>query len=72
MATAELRIIAVPLEGEVKPGNSLAEKLLQALKLKSLSLAGGDILVVKHKIVSKAESQLVRLDTIRPSADSRA
>ena len=72
MATAELRIIAVPLEGEVKPGNSLAEKLFQALKLQRLSLAEGDILVVKHKIVSKAESQLVQLDTIRPSAESRA
>lgn len=72
MLAAELRVIPVPLEGEVKPGNSLVEKLLQALKLQRLALAQGDILVVKHKIVSKAESQLVRLDTIRPSAESRA
>ena len=72
MPPSELRVIGVPLEGEVKPGNSLAEKLLQALKLQKLSLAEGDVLVVKHKIVSKAESQLVRLDTIRPSAESRA
>lgn len=72
MATAELRVIPVPVAGEIKPGDSLIEKLVQAIVRKRLSLAKGDILVVKHKIVSKAEGQLVRLDTIRPSAESRA
>ena len=72
MPAAELRVIAVPLDGDVKPGDSLVDKLLRALKLQKVSLAHGDILVVKHKIVSKAESQLVRLDTIRPSRESRA
>ena len=72
MPATELRLIPVPLEGEVKAGNSLAEKLLQAVKLRRLALTQGDILVVKHKIVSKAEGQLVRLDTIRPSPESRA
>ena len=32
----------------------------------------GDILVIKHKIVSKAEGQLVELAKIKPSAASRA
>jgi coenzyme F420-0:L-glutamate ligase/coenzyme F420-1:gamma-L-glutamate ligase len=59
------------VSGEIKPGDALVEKLLQALKKKRLSLAKGDILVVKHKVVSKAEGQLVRLDTIEPSARSR-
>jgi coenzyme F420-0:L-glutamate ligase/coenzyme F420-1:gamma-L-glutamate ligase len=71
MSTEELRIIPVRVSGEIKPGDSLVEKLLQALKKKRLSLARGDVLVVKHKIVSKAEGQLVRLDTIAPSARSR-
>jgi coenzyme F420-0:L-glutamate ligase/coenzyme F420-1:gamma-L-glutamate ligase len=71
MPAAELRVIAVPVAGEIKPGDSLVEKLLQALKRQRLTLARGDILIVKHKIVSKAERQLVRLDTIRPSASSR-
>jgi coenzyme F420-0:L-glutamate ligase / coenzyme F420-1:gamma-L-glutamate ligase len=68
---AELRAIPVTLAGEVKPGDSLAEKLLHALHRKRLSLAKGDILVVKHKVVSKAEGRLVHLDTIKPSAESR-
>jgi coenzyme F420-0:L-glutamate ligase/coenzyme F420-1:gamma-L-glutamate ligase len=69
---AELRVIAIPLDGEVKPGDSLVDKLLRALKLQKLTLQVGDILVVKHKIISKAEGQLVRLDTIRPSAGSQS
>jgi coenzyme F420-0:L-glutamate ligase/coenzyme F420-1:gamma-L-glutamate ligase len=36
-----------------------------------MSLGRGDIVVVKHKIVSKAEGRLVRLDTVKPSAASR-
>jgi coenzyme F420-0:L-glutamate ligase/coenzyme F420-1:gamma-L-glutamate ligase len=68
----ELRIIPVPFPDEVRPGDDIAEKLLQALKPQSLSLTVGDILVVKHKIVSKAEGQLVALDSIKPSAQSRA
>jgi coenzyme F420-0:L-glutamate ligase/coenzyme F420-1:gamma-L-glutamate ligase len=71
MPTGELRVIAVPVAGEIKAGNSLTEKLLEALKRRRLALTAGDILVVKHKIVSKAEGQFVRLDTIQPSADSR-
>lgn len=68
----ELRIIPVPLSGEVRPGDSLADKFLDALIRRRASLQNGDILVVKHKIVSKAEGQLIRLDTIQASARSRA
>ena len=38
----------------------------------SLGLQAGDILVVKHKIVSKSEGRLVDLATMRPSAESIA
>src|SRR5882762_961865 len=65
-------VIPVRIAGEIRTGESLADELLQALKRERLSLAKGDILVVKHKVVSKAEGQLVRLDTIKPSAASRA
>src|SRR5437588_2195662 len=68
----ELRIIPLPLSGDVRPGDSLVDKFLNALKRRRMSLAKGDILVVKHKIVSKAEGQLIRLDTIKASARSRA
>jgi coenzyme F420-0:L-glutamate ligase / coenzyme F420-1:gamma-L-glutamate ligase len=67
----DLRIIPLELDSEIRPGDSLTEKLLQAFKKQRLSLTKGDILIVKHKIVSKAEGQIVRLDTIKPSATSR-
>src|SRR5580658_9589737 len=71
-ATAQLCILPIPLAGEARPGDSLADKLLQALKHLNLSLQKGDILIVKHKIVSKAEGQTVALERIKPSAASRA
>jgi coenzyme F420-0:L-glutamate ligase/coenzyme F420-1:gamma-L-glutamate ligase len=67
-----LQIVPVPLSEEIRPGDSLLQKLLEALRSAGLSLKAGDILMVKHKIVSKAEGQLVELDQIKPSAGSRA
>src|ERR1700682_2030096 len=71
-APAELRLIPIPSSEEIKPGNPLAETLLTSLRQHGLSLEPGDILVVKHKIVSKSEGRLVDLATIHPSADSVA
>jgi coenzyme F420-0:L-glutamate ligase / coenzyme F420-1:gamma-L-glutamate ligase len=69
--SAELRIIPLPFEADVKPADSLPKLLLDALKNQNQRLLPGDILIVKHKIVSKAEGQLVDLETIAPSAASR-
>jgi coenzyme F420-0:L-glutamate ligase/coenzyme F420-1:gamma-L-glutamate ligase len=66
---SELRIIPIRIVGEVRPGASISELLLDALKRDKLR--PGDILVIKHKIVSKAEGQLVELNTIKPSTPSR-
>jgi coenzyme F420-0:L-glutamate ligase/coenzyme F420-1:gamma-L-glutamate ligase len=65
----ELRIIPLPLNTEVQPGDSIPRLLLDALHRHKLRQ--GDILVIKHKIVSKAEGQLVALHKIKPSAASR-
>src|SRR5690348_6338363 len=66
-----LRIIPLPMPAEIRPGDSLATELLRALKLCKIALATGDILVIKHKIVSKAEGRLVELNGIRPSPATR-
>ena len=68
----ELRIIPVTLSAEIRPKDSLADNLLDALRGRRLSLLKGDILIVKHKIVSKSEGRLVRLDTVKTTAASRA
>jgi len=68
----DLRLIPVKLLDEIRHGDALAEKLLAALRKRRVSLRTGDILVVKHKIVSKAEGRIVDLKTIEPSHDSIA
>jgi coenzyme F420-0:L-glutamate ligase/coenzyme F420-1:gamma-L-glutamate ligase len=71
-ASSEIRVIPVRLAGEIFPGDSLAEKLSASLKHQRLKLQPGDILVVKHKVVSKAEGQIARLNTVKPSQAARA
>jgi coenzyme F420-0:L-glutamate ligase / coenzyme F420-1:gamma-L-glutamate ligase len=70
--TAELRIIPVPCARETQPGDSIAGQLLESLKSCKQSLRTGDILVIKHKIISKAEAKVVDLNTIRPDQSTRA
>jgi coenzyme F420-0:L-glutamate ligase/coenzyme F420-1:gamma-L-glutamate ligase len=64
---SELRAIPIIGMGEVQPGDSVADAIMAALRRQNLKLMPGDILVVKHKVVSKSEAQMVALDRVRPS-----
>ena len=57
----------IPFEGfpEVRPGDGLAEMVVGAV---GSVLRPGDVLVVTHKVMSKAEGRLVDLGTVEPSA----
>jgi coenzyme F420-0:L-glutamate ligase/coenzyme F420-1:gamma-L-glutamate ligase len=70
--STELRITAISFADEIVPGDSIVEKLLGAMRKNRLHFRTGDILVVKHKIISKSEGRLVNLITIEPSAESIA
>lgn len=67
-----LHVIPIPLSEEIRGGDSVGEKLLIAMRHQKLRPQRGDLLVVKHKIVSKAEGRFVDLSSLRPSAASRA
>lgn len=67
-----LRLIPITLQDEILPGDSLSDKLLASLRRRRLRLQSGDILIVKHKIVSKSEGRVIDLATIHPSDDSNA
>ena len=67
MTTGEIRVIPVLFSDEVRPGDDLAEKLQVELRHQKLRLQAGDILVIKHKIVSKAEGQIAQLSKVKPS-----
>jgi len=68
------QLSALPVLGmrEVFPGDSVADLVVDTLALGGLRLHAGDILVVKHKIVSKAEGRMAKLDSIKPSAAARS
>jgi coenzyme F420-0:L-glutamate ligase / coenzyme F420-1:gamma-L-glutamate ligase len=68
----DLRIIPIPVAGDITFRNSIADKVLESLRQLNLAFESGDILVVKHKIVSKAEGQIVDLASVKPSAQSLA
>jgi coenzyme F420-0:L-glutamate ligase/coenzyme F420-1:gamma-L-glutamate ligase len=60
-----LEVLGVEGFPEVRPGDDL-NRMIPAAVAGDLRL--GDVLVVTHKIVSKAEGRLVDLQTIEPSA----
>ena len=64
-------LIPVKVEDEIVAGDDLAEKLVVALRHQKLKLSSGDILVVKHKVVSKAEGRSVRLSGVKTSREAR-
>ena len=68
---AELRAIPVWGIGEVVRGDSIGDLIIDALALSGLRLYVGDILVVKHKIISKAEGRTVGLAGVKPSSTAR-
>lgn len=57
-------LVVIPIEGmpEVRPGNVIAELVVDAARGQGTPLADDDCLVVTQKIVSKAEGRLVPLD----------
>jgi len=57
---------------EIRPGDTLPDKLIQSLSRRKVHFQPGDILILKHKIVSKSEGRIVELKTIAPSRASIA
>ena len=63
------RYEVIGIEGipEVRPGDDIARLIVEATARQSTPFAGGDLLVVGQKIVSKAEGRIVRLADVTPS-----
>ena len=62
-----MKLDALPGIPEVRPGDDLA-----ALLRDRLELGPQDVLVIAHKVVSKAEGRVVRLDEVEPSGRALA
>ncbi len=68
------RIEVIPLAGipEVSKGDDLSSLIFDSLRASGLPLEHGDVIVVKHKIVSKAEGRIVRLSSVVPGRKARS
>lgn len=64
---SEIRAIPIKGIGEVRPGEDIAALMLSAVTAKRKAFSQGDVLVITHKIVSKAEGQIVPLATVKPT-----
>ncbi len=71
-SNGEIRLLAIVLAQEIRPGDPVAEVLIAAMRRTKQRFQAGDIVVVKHKIISKAEGQFVDLAAIEPSDESVA
>jgi coenzyme F420-0:L-glutamate ligase / coenzyme F420-1:gamma-L-glutamate ligase len=67
-----VRLIPIAVRDDIRRGDRIADVLLDSMRRCRLRFQAGDILVVKHKIVSKSEGEFVDLSTIEPSAESSA
>lgn len=72
MNSNEVRLIAMPFGDDIAPGDNLFQKLAAALKHQKLVLQEKDIVVIKHKVISKAERQVVPLASVRPRRSAAA
>lgn len=68
MSAPTIQIFGIDGIPEVQPGDDLVELIISGLVQSNTPLLDNDVIVVTHKIVSKAEGQLVDLTTIEPSA----
>jgi coenzyme F420-0:L-glutamate ligase/coenzyme F420-1:gamma-L-glutamate ligase len=65
---SRLEIMGLSGIGEARRGESIGKLIADACARQGLALNRGDVLVVAHKIVSKAEGRIVALAEVEPSA----
>jgi len=63
-----LELIGIEGLGDVRAGDSVGALICEACSRQNISLAAADVVVIAHKIVSKAEGRMVCLDQVQPSA----
>jgi len=61
-------VLGIPLVG---PGDDIAELICGACVEHSISIEHSDVIVIAHKIVSKAESSIVELNKVIPSEKAK-
>lgn len=71
-AGPSVRLVAVPNFPNVQPGDNVAAIIIAAIGAADLALQDGDILILAHKIISKAEGRLVNLEAVTVGDEAKA
>lgn len=67
----KVQIIPIPIHDDISNGDDIADLIIKSLKEKNESLQENDIVVITHKIISKAEGKTTDLTRIVPSEESK-
>jgi coenzyme F420-0:L-glutamate ligase/coenzyme F420-1:gamma-L-glutamate ligase len=65
-----IMLIAIPGIPMIQPGNDLAAIIVEQAQAAGIALEQDDVVVITHKIVSKAEGRAVRLSQVTPSPEA--
>jgi coenzyme F420-0:L-glutamate ligase/coenzyme F420-1:gamma-L-glutamate ligase len=64
------QIIPILINDDISKGDDVAGIIIKAIKERNQSLLENDVVVITHKIISKAEGKTIDLSTIIPSEES--
>ena len=64
------QIIPILINDDISKGDDVAGLIIKAIKETNQSLLENDVVVITHKIISKAEGKTIDLSTIIPSEES--
>ena len=67
VAMNALQIIGIEGLPIIKVGDNLAELICNAAEKQGISIQDGDVIVVTHVVVSRAEGNVINLDDVKPS-----
>ncbi len=67
----KIEIIPILIRDDIKKGDNIADLIIKSIKDKNESLQENDIIVITHKIISKAEGRTTDLRNIVPSEESK-
>ena len=64
------QIIPILIDDDISKGDDIAGLIMKAIKERNESLLENDVVVITHKVISKAEGKIIDLSTIIPSEQS--
>ena len=64
------QIIPILINDDISKGDDVVGLIIKAIKERNQSLLENDVVVITHKIISKAEGKTIDLSTIIPSEES--